>query len=161
MDTRLATLLDVIDGAYDIRSWHGPNLRGALRGLHADEAARRPAPGRHNVWEIAVHCAYWKYRVAYIIDPTSPRAFDEKGSDWISRPAGAPDEAAWKVDLDRLGTWHTRVRGGVESFDPTRLDAAAGKNGFTYADLIAGIAAHDVYHAGQIRLVLRMLRSGD
>jgi uncharacterized damage-inducible protein DinB len=158
MNARLATLLDVIDRAYDVRSWHGPNLRGALRGLHAEEAARRPAPGCHNAWEIAVHCAYWKYRVAYILDPTSPRTFDEKGSDWIARPAGAPDETVWKADLDRLGSWHALVRGGVESFDAARLDAPAGKNGFTYGDLITGIAAHDVYHAGQIRLVLRMLR---
>lgn len=160
MDTRLATLLEVIDRAYDVRSWHGPNLRGALRGLRAEEAARRPAPGRHNVWEIAVHCAYWKYRLAYILDPASPRAFDEKGSDWFARPAGAPAEAAWKADLERLGSWHAILRAGVTSFDPAKLDAPAGRNGFTYADVIAGIAAHDLYHAGQIRLVLRMLRAG-
>ena len=54
-------LLALVDEAYDRRSWHGPNLRGSLRGLSAAEAAWRPSPGRHSAWEIAVHAAYWKY----------------------------------------------------------------------------------------------------
>ena len=33
----------------------------------------RPASGRHNIWEIVVHAAYWKYAAA--------RRFTEKGED--------------------------------------------------------------------------------
>ncbi len=160
MDTRLLTLLDVIDRAYDVRSWHGPNLRGSLRGVRVADAARRPAAGRHNAWEIAVHCAYWKYRVAFQLNPAAPRAFDEKGSDWFARDGAAAD-SDWRRDLERLATWHATLRASVEAFDPSKLDAPAGRNGFRYTDLISGIAAHDLYHAGQIRLVLRMLRASD
>ena len=56
-------LLAIIDQAYNRKSWHGTNLRGSIRGLTAAEAAWRPARDRHNVWEVVVHAAYWKYAV--------------------------------------------------------------------------------------------------
>ena len=56
-------ILTLLDEAYEERTWHGPNLRQSLRGVSARQAARRPAPGRHNIWELAVHAAYWKYAV--------------------------------------------------------------------------------------------------
>jgi hypothetical protein len=157
MDARLATLLDAVDRAYDVRSWHGPNLRGSVRGVDARMAALRPAAGRHNVWEEVVHCAYWKYRVAYQLDDSAPRAFDEKGSDWFARPAVDAADSAWRGDLDRLASWHARLRTAIERFDPGRLDQDVGSGEFTYAGVIAGIAAHDLYHAGQIRLIRRMV----
>ena len=56
-------LLRMIDEAFDRKSWHGTNLRGAIRGLTVTEAAWRPEARRHNIWEIVVHVAYWKYAV--------------------------------------------------------------------------------------------------
>lgn len=61
--TTTETLLALLDEAYDHRSWHGTNLRGALRGLPSAVAAWRPEPMRHNIWELVVHAAYWKYAV--------------------------------------------------------------------------------------------------
>ena len=59
----LDILLGLLDEAFERKSWHGTNLRGSLRGLPAKQAAWRPGPRRHNIWEIAVHAAYWKYAV--------------------------------------------------------------------------------------------------
>ena len=58
-----AILLRMIDEAFDHKSWHGTNLRRAIRGLTLSEVAWRPEGRRHNVWEIVVHAAYWKYTV--------------------------------------------------------------------------------------------------
>lgn len=60
-DPRLDLHLAQLDLAFDRRSWHGPNLLGSLRGIDPAGAAWRPQPERHNVAEIVVHCAYWKY----------------------------------------------------------------------------------------------------
>lgn len=62
-DPRIDLLLRLLDEGFDHKAWHGPNLRGTLRGMSAADAARRPAPDRHNIWEVAVHAAYWKYAV--------------------------------------------------------------------------------------------------
>jgi hypothetical protein len=61
----------------------------------------------------------------------------------------------WAADLSLLERWHRRLLSSVAELHPDRLDQPAG-NGFTYADLAAGAAAHDLYHAGQIQLIKRL-----
>ena len=154
-DPRLELLLHQLSLAYDQRSWHGPNLRGSLRGVTPEIAAWRPMPGRHNVWELAVHCAYWKYRVCRLVSSTPPPAFSLKGSDWFERPVDAT-AAAWTRDLALLDDWHAELLAAAQAIDPERLDEKPGNSEFTFAELVSGAAAHDFYHAGQIRLVRRM-----
>lgn len=154
-DSRLALLLHQLALAYDRRSWHGPNLRGALRGASLETLCYRPRAGRHNIWEIAVHCAYWKYRVCRLLPGEAPASFSVKGSDWFVRPE-VPELAAWKADLELLEAWHGRLRAAVERLDAGRLNAPVRSGAFTVVELISGAAAHDLYHAGQIRLLRRM-----
>ena len=154
-EPRLSLLLHQLDLAYDQRSWHGPNLRGALRGLSLDALAYRPQPGRHNIWEVVVHCAYWKYRVCRLLDPKAPRSFSIQGSDWFPRPKER-SERAWREDLMLLEEWHGRLRSTVEGLDPESLDEQPRKSEFTVVGLVSGAHAHDLYHAGQIRLLRRL-----
>ena len=58
-DPAVQMLLDLLDEGFDRPAWHGPTLLGSLRGVTEARAARRPGRGRHNIWEIAVHAAYW------------------------------------------------------------------------------------------------------
>ncbi|MDQ2870353.1 MAG: DinB family protein, partial [Acidobacteriota bacterium] len=96
----VAVLLPLIDEAYDRRAWHGPNLRGSLRGLSAADAAWRPRSGRHSIRELVVHAAYWKYVVRRRIAGGKRGSFRLEGSNWIERP---DSEASWKEDLALLG----------------------------------------------------------
>ena len=59
----IRVVLNLLDEAFDKKSWHGPNLRGSIRGVTAAQAAWRIAPDRHNIWELTLHAAYWKYVV--------------------------------------------------------------------------------------------------
>jgi uncharacterized damage-inducible protein DinB len=154
-DPRVPLLLHQLALAYDQRSWHGPNLRGSLRGLSLDAASYRPQPERHNVWELVVHCAYWKYRVYRLLSPASAPSFQLKGSNWFRRPAD-PTETAWKQDLALLDLWHKQLRAAASTLEPENLERQAGNSEFTLLELVSGAAAHDLYHAGQIRLLRRM-----
>ena len=59
----IEVILTVLDQAFDKKSWHGTNLRGSLRGVTHVQASWRPSPDRHNIWELTLHTAYWKYIV--------------------------------------------------------------------------------------------------
>ncbi len=96
MGTEISLIVGLLDQAFDHKAWHGTNLKGALRGMTAAEAAWRPDEGRHNVWEIAVHCAYWKYAVWRRLTGAKRGSFAMKGSNWFARPASG-------VDLKRHG----------------------------------------------------------
>jgi hypothetical protein len=159
MNQRLSILLDLIDEAYDRRSWHGPNLRGSLRGVKADAAAWRPARGRHNIWEIALHAAYWKYAARRRLSGEKRGSFAvSPGSNWFIRP-GVESPAAWRADLELLRHEHDRLRKAVARLNPGELGREIGR-GLTVAALVRGIAAHDLYHAGQIQLLKRLMNPG-
>ncbi len=159
-DPAVALLLHLIDEAFDQKAWHGPNLRGPLRRIKAATAAFRPALGRHNVWEHAVHAAYWKYTVRRRITGEDRGSFPLKGSNWFTRPDPAvhPDdwEVAWKADLALLDDTHRRLRAAVASFDPSQLHVIPEGAKLSHLRTISGIALHDVYHAGQIALLKRL-----
>jgi hypothetical protein len=142
-------LLTLLDEAYNRRSWHGPNLRGSLRGVTAVQAAWRPKPDAHNIWEIALHAAYWKYVVWRRVTGAGRGSFALAGSNFFERPVEA-SEAAWKRDLGILESAHRDLRLAVEKLDPRAPEKLR--------HMIRGAATHDLYHAGQIRLLLRLMK---
>jgi uncharacterized damage-inducible protein DinB len=147
-------LLALLDEAYDRTAWHGPNLRGALRGLPAEKAAWKPAPGRNSVWQLALHCAYWKYAVCRRLTGAGARgSFPRRPSNWPELPVRC-DAASWKQDLALLDEQHRLLREAVVTFSAGRLSGRRGAS--TAARLIYGIAAHDLYHAGQVRLLIKL-----
>lgn len=151
----LEALLMVIDQAFDKKSWHGTNLRGALRGVTYSEASWRPALERHNIWELALHAAYWKYIARRRLLGEPRGSFPRAGSDWFPRPAGKTS-ADWKRDVRLLIETHHSMRDAILELRPADLHAVPEGSKVSNIDLISGIAAHDLYHAGQIQLLKRL-----
>ena len=165
--------------AYDRKSWHGTNLRGSIRGLTPRLAAWRPAAGRHNIWELVVHAAYWKYVARRRLSGDQVRSFPLQGSNFWRRPgirgvrlppsratrrpialrrtaealaeAGQADRL--QADIALLGEMHQLLLETVSAIPASRLHHRLGKGQETRFGLIAGVAAHDLYHAGQIQLI--------
>ena len=153
----IALLLRVIDQAYDQRSWHGTTLRGSLRGLTAEEALWRPGRGRHSIWELALHAAYWKYAVRRRLAGEGIGSFERKPSNWpeIASPA---DARAWKRDVAFLDAEHRKLRAVIADLTPAALQERSPKGVWTNAEEIHGVAAHDLYHTGQIQLIKRLMK---
>lgn len=156
-DPRVALLLAGLDEAFDRPSWHGPNLRAALRGLTAGAAARRPAPGAHNAWELALHAAYWKHVARRRLTGDRRTPFPLSGSNFFPRPdERGMAEAAWRADVELLVERHRLLRDAVAALQARDLDGPAGARRLR---LVRGVAAHDLYHAGQIQLLRRLSAS--
>ncbi|HEV8394408.1 MAG TPA: DinB family protein [Vicinamibacterales bacterium] len=151
----LDPLLVQLDTAYNNVSWHGPNLRGSLRGVSLDAAAWRPQPGAHNVWELLVHAAYWKYAAWRRLTGAARGSFPLEGSNFFERPVERT-ASAWRADLRLLEARHRELRAAVAATAPRALDARLPGSRVTRLRLITGVAAHDVYHAGQIQLLKKL-----
>jgi hypothetical protein len=155
-------LVAILDRAYDRKSWHGTNLRGSVRRVTIEEASARPAPGRHNIWEIVLHAAYWKYVVRRRLLGERRGSFPVGGSDWFLRPVPDASKSAeaheWLGDLRLLDETHRALVGAVTTLRDGDLARPLGP-GVTVFDIVAGAAAHDLYHAGQIQLLKRLIRS--
>jgi hypothetical protein len=150
-------LLAIMDAAYDHKSWHGTNLRGSIRGLTIKQAAWRPSSRRHNIWELVVHAAYWKYTALRRFTDAPRGSFPLKGSNWFDRREGLSDRA-WREDVALLERTHRSLRAAVAQLsqsDLTKTPRGSKVNNFA---VLSGVAAHDLYHAGQIQLLKRLFQ---
>ena len=148
-------LLRILDEAYEKKAWHGPNLKGALRGLAVEQAAWRPRPDRHCIADIVTHAAYWKYAVRRRLRGDKRGSFPLAGSNWFALPEPLP-EVAWKDYVALLESEHRALRTAVEELSAARLHQTPAGSKVSHSTQIYGIAFHDVYHAGQIQLLKRL-----
>lgn len=151
----IASLLAQVDEAFDRRSWHGTNLRGSLRGMSAAQAAWRPSASRHNAWEIVLHAAYWKYAGWRRLTGEKRGAFARPGSNWFAAPSPV-SETAWRRDVALLQQYHRALRAAIARLSDDDLERRPPGSRESIGRLVRGVAAHDLYHAGQIQLLKRL-----
>lgn len=156
MTSRMKMLKALLEESYEQKAWHGANLRGAIRGLTHREAARRPLRGRHNIWEIVVHCAYWKYIVRRRILGEKKGSFPLTGSNWFPRPVELTARA-WKRDVALLHQCHKHMMAAIGTLKDSHLSRRPRGSKVSTEAILRGIASHDVYHAGQIQLIKRLI----
>jgi len=153
---KISLLLDVYDQAFDRAAWHGTPLAGSLRGVTWKEALRRPRAGRHCIWELALHTAYWKYVVRRRLTRDPTLEFPRAPSNWPDLPR-RPGPALWRRDLALLRAEHRLLRDVIARFPASRLAQKGWRSRWTNIQHIYGIASHDLYHAGQIQLIKRVV----
>jgi len=145
-----SVILDLFEEAFARKTWHGPNLWQSMKGVTAKQAAWRPAANRHNIWEEALHAAYWKYAVRRRLEGSKRGSFVWQGSNFFRRPeAGKVNESAWQADKALLWQEHKALRDAVKT-------ALAKPVPRKVLRMLWGVTFHDVYHAGQIRLLRRL-----
>lgn len=149
-DVILATLAESYAGP----AWHGPAVLEALDGVDAAAAFRKPAAHRNSIWELVLHLAHGRHLLASRtidseIDPF-PRAIREP---WWPVSPKQPDAAAWRADLALLDATQTRLLGAIRDATPEQLARIPSGADHSIARQLLGMALHDTYHAGQIRLL--------
>ena len=172
-------IADLLDRAGSGDAWHGPPVDATLTGITVEQAAARPLPNGHSIWEIALHIAVWDRVVARrfggetfepsaaedwptpaitvdgieytVIGAISPGA-SPRGRSGRSEPSPV-SAAAWNGVVADVRTARGELRAAMLAFDPARLfDTVRGKN-YSYYVMAHGIVQHDLYHAGQIALL--------
>jgi DinB superfamily len=142
----------VLREGYGPGAWHGADLKAALADVTTAIAYWRPASGRHNIAEIALHHAYCARAVRGQLSGRSPDPFVLEGDDWFD----LTDEAslAWpsvqatvESEQDRLNRLVADIEAGK-----VRSPLAADER----LNLVLGITCHAIYHAGQVQLIKRL-----
>ncbi len=156
-DRRITLLLTVFDQAFGGASWHGTPLGGALRGVSLRQALWRPGRGRHNIWELVLHTAYWKNTVRRRLTRDDMVVLPRAGANFPALPA-RPTAAQWRRDVALLKREHRLLSRAIARLAPARLGRRVWQSRWSAAATIVGIASHDLYHAGQIQLLKRLQR---
>ena len=135
--------------------WHGPALDEVLDGVSAEQAARRPVPGAHSIWELVLHIAVWAdVAVARL---TADGSDIQPAEDWPAVPP--PTEERWRESVERLRASYARLGTIVETLDDAALRAPVAVPGQRHSVevMLHGVIEHGTYHGGQIALLKRAL----
>ena len=140
----------ILEEGYGPGAWHGPDLQAALADVTPALAFWRPAPGRHNIAEIALHHAYCARGARAQLSGVAAEPFVLEGEDWY--------------ELNEKGRLSWPKVQSVVAEEHERLSNLLSKNGGSKTkltdaermDLVLGITCHAIYHAGQIQLLKRL-----
>ena len=150
--TRIA---DQLRRAFHGDAWHGDSVFEILGGVTATQAAKRPIPGAHSIWELVLHIAAWDGAVLRRIGGVEVKLSDAENFP----PVTDTSEAAWRQALAEMRRVHEELITDVAALPDYRLEQQVpGKEGahYTFYYMLHGVVQHELYHAGQIALLKKM-----
>jgi hypothetical protein len=148
-----ATFNRILDEGYGPGAWYGADLRTAIAEVPPKSAFTRPAGGRHNIAEVALHHAYWAGQIESKLTGAPAAAFPLVGEDWFD----LDDESrlTWTAITSLVDASHQRLSRAVgEIASGARTSPLPEAERF---DLVIGITGHAAYHAGQIQLIKKLI----
>ena len=149
-----ATILTMLEESYAGPAWHGPSVLEALDGVNAATAARTLDSGRNSIWELVLHLAHGRHLLIERTNDGPIAAFPREIREpwWPVSPRDTSD-AAWRADLALLDDRQRMLMDAIRRATPAQLARVPAGSQLPVARQLLGMALHDSYHAGQIRLL--------
>lgn len=161
MVTEIERIADELGRAHHGDPWHGSSARAVLAGVTAPQAAARPLPNAHTIWELVLHVAAWRREVARRLAGGEPGL--PASGDWPAMPA-PPTADAWSSALSSFEASARELLAAVTRSDPEGLDTLIGGDrsrevgtGVSWYVMLHGVSQHDAYHMGQVALLRKLL----
>lgn len=147
--TEIQRIVDQLNRAFEGEAWHGPALMNILGGIKPLQAASRPFPGTHSIWEIALHIAAWERACCRRLG--GERAELPAVEDWPE--VTNTNEQSWQRAKTVLRQAHDELCDAVSQLDESRLDEPIIEGMGSVYVTVHGVIQHSLYHAGQIALL--------
>jgi len=141
----IQNLKDTFNGS----AWHGPNLQEILKDITAEQSLRKVG-NSHNIAELVHHIYAWRF---YVIQHLEGRDNYEVPDDFNFIKIETIDKKHWIQLKSQLTDSQSIILNHLQSANDSLLDKLVGGREFKYSKLLHGLIHHDLYHAGQIRML--------
>lgn len=150
---RAALAADRVRRSVDGPMWHGAAVNELLAGVAHRDAASRPMPGAHSMWELVLHMTTW---AEIANDRVHGKALGDpsRARDFPPVPA-RPSARAWTSARQGLTAAHAQLADTVAALTDDALSAVVRRRTYTVGAMIDGVIEHTTYHGGQIALLRR------
>lgn len=152
MGEEMDRLVEQLRRAFEGEAWHGPSVLEVLEGVTAQQAAAYPIAGAHSIMELVLHLG-GTYRLVL-------RRLNGDGRQ-LSPQEDWPDPALaghWADEVAALRQLHSELVQAVSQFPEGGLNhALVPESSYTAYTQFIGVTQHNLYHAGQMALLRRVL----
>ena len=147
-------ILEQYDHALNGGAWHGDSVWEILGRVRPEQAFRRLSPITHSIWELVAHISFWETEVFRRLKKLP--APSEAELNFPKAPAATPDN--WNRALAGLRKSNTDFRKCLADLADSQLEEPLSAPDKTVYVEVHGVIQHNVYHAGQIALLAKVLR---
>lgn len=140
--------------------WVGSTYTNMLQGINESQVFVRPLEGMHSIAEILSHCTFWRQEALLKIKTGKGSKTDASEENW--GPLHQLKAKGWgiiKLEYDSSLTELLRI---LEQKNDNFLDQkyydTDFKGTYTYLFLINGMLHHDIYHLGQLGIIIKYLK---
>lgn len=152
--TEMERVADQVRRSFAGQAWHGPSVREAVAGVNAAQAARKPLPNAHSIWELLLHIGFWteavRRRLAGEVVPSEPPT--EENFPTVTDAS----EDAWMQAKHKVQAAHAALTKELQKCTDSRLGEMVPGTERTFYTELLGLAQHNTYHAAQIILLKKM-----
>jgi uncharacterized damage-inducible protein DinB len=148
MKSEIENLTSLLKRTFEKGAWYGPSVHDVLSKVTTDNAQKK-LNNTHSIIELVAHMTSWRN---YVVSRLTGNIDFE-----VTEAMNFPSERDWvKAKADLNGSQEALMR-AVASFPVEKLNELVPQatHRYTYYTLIHGIIHHDIYHTGQISLILK------
>jgi uncharacterized damage-inducible protein DinB len=143
-------IVRLLTKTFDKGAWHGPTVSEVLENINPEQSHWR-AGSSHSIIELVLHMISWRTFAAHRLRGDATYEVIPE----MNFPA--PVSESWAEVCGRLEISQQELLEAARNFPESQLGELVPSSSFkyTYYTLLHGIAHHDIYHSGQIQLILK------
>lgn len=151
-----ALVADQLRRAFEGDAWHGPAVLELLQDVDAAAAAAKPLPDVHSIWELLLHIAAWD---AAAIRRLAGEKWQPEGTANFPLVPKKVSEAEWHKAVAHAKETHDALVRTVADLSEARLRERVPGKKYDFYHMLHGVAQHELYHAGQIAILKKLMES--
>lgn len=140
--------------------WVGSNFDRMLSKIDDSNAFIRPAPEMHSVAEIISHLTTWQKETIIKIETGRGTLTDDCEQNWYSNDI--LKDKKWASILEEYKSSLNTLINSLEAKDDSFLEEeyydADFKGNYPHSFVIDGMLHHNIYHLGQLGIIVKYLR---
>jgi uncharacterized damage-inducible protein DinB len=145
-------ILDQLNRAWGGPSWTGVDIRPLLDDLTDAQARAHPLPNLHSIIELVAHMTVWMDVVSIRLTGKAKELTAEE--DWRD-----VTQLPWAEAVGEMENAVSRLSDAVARLSVDDLDKIVAGRDYTMYVMLHGVIQHNLYHAGQIAILKKILLS--
>ncbi len=160
MNKLISEITDQLRNIHYGRNWFGQGYKTKLEDIDNNFYFVRPYPEVHSVAELIAHGTAWRKDVIVKIESGKGELTEASDQDWqdLEKLKGKGWDAIYEEYVESVDLLISLLEDKDDAFLDEKYQDPEFNGEFPYRFSIYGILQHDLYHLGQLGLVIKMLR---
>ena len=160
MNYLIENIIEQLTEIQEGKLWIGTNYNGRLNQVEDDSVFIRPIENLHSVAEIISHLTMWRKETILKINTGKGSKTDDCEENWLTNDklkiiGWERIKADYRISLSGL---IESLRGKEDKFLNEKYYDTDFKDYYEYKFVINGMLHHDLYHLGQIGIIIKFLK---